>query len=160
MSAQMIIFIDDKNLIAFDVSREQAETISFDGSEKLPCTGASTANKFSSYICDNYSLENISEFNDKVILVNCGADIDAVNALKNIADVSNAQFNIVTQDKVAKNAFNALKGDNKLKIIEYGMNFYGRHYLLSNGKLMKKGFLLTGYCLDIKDSIKYVKDEI
>lgn len=160
MSAQMIIFIDDKNLTAFDISSGQVEALSFDGRNKLPCTGASTADKLANYINYNYNYEDISEFSEKVIVVDCGADADAVNAVKNISNRSSAKIKVITQDFVASAAFRTLEAENDKKIKEYGMNFYGKHYFLMQGKLKKKGFLLTGYCLNIEESIKFVKDEI
>lgn len=160
MSAQIIVFIDDVSLIAFDVSSGQIDAISFDGRKKLPCTGAATAERFSSYINDYYNYEDISEFSEEVLLVDCGADADTVDAIRNISNKSSARINVVKQDIVAAKAFRTLEVENEQKVKEYGMNFYGKHYFLNNGKLMKKDFLLTGYCLDVEEAIKYVKDGI
>ena len=156
----MMVFIDEKNLMAYDISSGQIDAIGFDGRKKLPCTGSSTADKFSSYINDYYNFEDISEFSGKMILVDCGADIDALNAIKNLSGKSSAQIKVITQDSVAATVFRTLELDNEKRIKDYGMNFFGKHYFLNNGKLMKKSFLLTGYCLEIEESIKYIKDEI
>lgn len=156
----MIILADAKFLMAFDVTNEQIVPISFDGRTRLSCTGASTANKFSSYIIKYYNLEKISEFSENVILIDCGTDSMVIDGINNLIASSAAKIKTVTQDFVAVKSFTSLKTDNNLKIMQYGMNFYGKHYFSENGKLMKKNFSLTGYCLDIEESIKFVKDEI
>lgn len=157
----MIIIVDDKALTAIDISDEQNNYISINGQNKLLCIGASTAEKFSTFLIDYYNLEKFSDFNDKVLLINCGNDDMVIKGFESFFSLSNAKLNIISKDDAAKLILNQLIKDDSLKIKKYGINLFDINYSYDKDmELIKKKFNLMGYSIDIAELIKIVKEEM
>ena len=119
MSAQIIVVVDEKSLMAFDVSDGKPKIISFNGHDKLACTGASTADRFFSNLVEKDYCENEMAFRDKVLLIDYKADRMVIEEIENRIKNTSGAIKTIKQDDVAKKAFNALQANSNLKINKY-----------------------------------------
>lgn len=108
--------------------------------------------KFMAMIQEEYNLDSVGEV--EFVVIDNEDEIVSDVMLKAFGKSVKEKIEI---DKLMLDVSDALRRDKKMHISEYGINFDGKKYAVSNRKISKEEFSLLAYTLTDDVLMKYVR---